>query len=153
MHKLLIIGALSERKNLPFVNSLLQKFSEDQIKNGISALNSLRKTGRIKGNEYGIPLPPPPPPPPPPKKPSPKKSTPKKPSPKKPSPKKPSPRSLSRKSNNTVFYTPDTTSKNNTMTALSTIKKLLKSQKANEILKINLLIVGKKVKQLKYSRT
>jgi hypothetical protein len=96
MHKLLIIGALSERKNLPFVNSLLQKFSEDQIKNGISALNSLRKTGRIKGNEYGIP--PPPPPPPPPKKPSPKKSTPKKLTPKKPSPKKPTPKKLSQKS-------------------------------------------------------
>jgi hypothetical protein len=143
MHKLLILGALSERKNIPFVNSFLQKFPENQIKNGTSALNLLRKTGKISENKMSaIPLPPPP------KMPSPKRP-PKMPSPKRP-PKMPSP---SPKANSTVFYTPRTSNKSNTMTALSTIKKLLDSQKSNEILKINLLIVGKKVKQLKYSRT
>ena len=146
--QLLLIGALSERKSLPFVNRLLSKFPEENVKQGGIMYASMKNGKPASQNQSTVPLPPPPPLPKKSKSPQlPKKSK---------SPQLPNTKETAvNNSNNNTFYTPikKTNVHSNTATALTTIKRLLRSQKSNEILRINLLVVGKKVKKMKYDKT
>jgi hypothetical protein len=150
IHRQLLIGGLSERKNQPFVKKMLNKFNSTEIQNAINVFENMKKKGK------GVHLPPPPPPPPPIAfKPNAKKPTPKpvsKTKTKK-SPKKPAKISSKSDSNNDEFFTPKSSYVHNSSTALNTVEKLLKTQKPNDILKVHLLFAGKKMKKISYSRT
>jgi hypothetical protein len=143
IHRQLLIGGLSERKNQPFVKKLLNEFNSTEIKNAINVFENMKKKGK------GVPLPPPPIAFNPNAKKPISKLVPKT----KKSPKKPTKISSKSNSNNDEFFTPKTSYVHNSSTALNTVEKLLKTQKPNDILKVHLLFAGKKMKKISYSRT
>ena len=152
--QLILLGAFKQHKDLPFVKRLLDKFPASQIESGISLMQMLKKTGEISAAKVPAL-----------KKPSPKfvDKTPSPPALKKPSPKfvdkTPSPPALKKPSPNLSpneeYYTPlgKIPDAKNTKTALGSIKQLLHTQKPNDVLKISLLIVGKKLKRFHYARS
>ena len=135
--QLILLGAFKQHKDLPFVKRLLDKFPASQIESGISLMQMLKKTGEISAAKVPAL-----------KKPSPKfvDKTPSPPALKKPSP---------NLSPNEEYYTPlgKIPDAKNTKTALGSIKQLLHTQKPNDVLKISLLIVGKKLKRFHYARS
>jgi len=135
--KLLMLGGLEKRKNIPFVVSFLNEFNNSEIKNGVNALKRLQNIEKQKNllvsnntqQQKYIQM---------------------------------SNNTNKQKVNNTqqqkvnnAYITLNNSNKslNTSTNIVSSITSLLKSQKNNDILKINITVVGKTLKKLNYTIT